>query len=85
VIDSTGRRNRVAGHQEQRVRVLGPDRLRQCQHASQAARRALIDGRELVDVVHLQQRDFDVAVLLLRGDRKQSCEQKEEGERCSAE
>src|SRR6185437_5667067 len=70
------RRNRVAGHEQERVWVLLLDRFPERQDSPESARLALIDGRKLVDVVNLQQRDFDAASpLLLRRNAEKGNEE----------
>src|SRR5262249_33150336 len=79
------RRNRVAGHQKQRVWVFLLDRLPQGQQTAESASRSLVDRRKLVDVVHLQQRHLDVALGFFLGrDRKDRCNKEDQGQRSAA-
>src|SRR6185369_1570587 len=79
------RRDRVAGHEQERVWVLLLDRLPERQNPTETAGLALIDRRKLVDVVNLKERDFDVAPgFLLRRNAKERGDEKDQSQRRSA-
>jgi hypothetical protein len=64
---------------------LLPDRLRECQDAAQSAALALIHGRELIDVVNLEQSDFDIALsLFLCSNGKDRGDEEDQSQRHSA-